>query len=299
MDLSASASVTVNGSSKPFTGDDLESAMMSGVNVAKATFVTGTPPAVAVANDEKSASSPAEPNAGFTGEVQTDSTTTEKGEVKTIPTEAAQLTAVHFRVINTLTTNYGLISAVQKVCENPLRMSPHVAKASRVLLEDGFIHMDTGVITPPSAETMQDNKTIPLFMLAFPSLMQGTATGTTQFKMCIEAWRKAKKAANSLTDDDYQLTCELLTGALGLFQKDTDKFYRMVLVTNRSPGMSKSSREKIRSWVNSLEVCVDNYWVEYRAKLLNKLLIDEIEEMAEVSVSRKSIKVAAVETADD
>ena len=305
MDSSPVATASMHGMVKQFSGKNLESMMMMGAGIAtKAAHFPGKPPVSAQANDDKkndgalagetANAKPVKKDDMATGPVENTTDAGQgEGNAKALPTEVETLRANHLTTLELLKTDYDISSAVGAVYTNPLRLRAHSSKVSPVLLDSLLIDLNKKEIINAKKDTVMMDNTYPLCVVAIPSLMQGAAKGTAQFKVGVRAWKDAKKKADSLTDNDSDLTGMLLIGALAEFQKNVDRFYKMVLLTNNSPGMSVSTYEKIKNWIGSLEICVDNYWSEYRTTLVNVLLMEEIESRDDLAALKRTTNRAS------
>jgi hypothetical protein len=169
-------------------------------------------------------------------------------------------------MLRILEQKYGLKPAVGQVFRSPLSLHPHAAKAAPAIKSHQLLDMKNAQLMPLTAENIMLKDTIPIGMFAVPSLMQGTATGTKQFKDCIKSWEKAKHVAIDLTgsdDESLSLAGNLLVGAFGKFLIGAEKFYRAILANNRSTGMSISSHTNIVKWIDGMQVCINNYYPQF------------------------------------
>jgi hypothetical protein len=207
-------------------------------------------------------------------------------------------------VLVILEQKYGLKSAVGPVFRSPLKLHPHAAKAEQAIKSHQLLDMKAEQLIPLNPENIMLKDTIPIGMFAVPSLMQGTATGTKQFKECIKSWEKAKRVAIELTesdDDSSSLAGDLLVGAFGKFLIGAEKFYRAILANNRSTGMSISSHMNIVKWIDGMQVCINNYYPQFLSDQENTALRREIDYTIQSTLVREEFKKpeAAATSNDD
>ena len=222
-------------------------------------------------------------------------------QARELISEEMQLRNLHTKVLELLKIKHNLSPALDVVCKNPLRTHPHTNKAFPVIRILQLLDTRDATTVEINADNVFLEHKVLFGSFVVVSLMQGNATGTTQFKACITAWDNAKKKAMTLADDEQEIAGALLVGALKLFLAKAGMMYKAILMNNHAASMTKSTRENIIVWLNALTTEVGSYWPVFAAEYERNMLRKDFISMAQgtYAIQDNETKTEAADLADD